>query len=160
MALIPQSVRRPSAILKIPKLVAQGFSPEGIIRQLKFDLLSYRRTIMLSDIRSIMGIEVRKDVLKYVRKDRMPSPKLLADVEWRLGDEYMYKLRVQSQLKAGQPLTERFVNIMSDKPLTISQVEERLTELWGTFEKYGEERLKSYTVVAGYHRVAPQTSED
>jgi hypothetical protein len=157
MALLPHSITRPSAMLKIPSLIAKGLSAEGIIRQLKSDLLSYRRTLMLSDIRSIMGIESHKDVLKYVRKDRLPSSKLIADVEWQLGKEYMYKLQVQSQVKKGEPLTERFVNIMSDKPLTISQVEAELQELWVGYEKYGEEQLKSYTVIAGYHRVEPQT---
>jgi hypothetical protein len=160
MAIIPVFVRRPVAILKIPQAIAQGLTVSGFIRQLQDVGLSYRRTLMLADWRSQAGIEAKKDVIKYVRKDRLPSMRAIADVEWELSQEYMYKAKVWSQLRAGEPLTERLVNIMSDMPLTPTEIESQIYERWGEWEKYSAEALKRVQVVGAYHRIPSPLSEE
>ena len=153
MAVIPSYVRRPSAILKIPDAIGRGLSASGFIKELQEAGLSYRRTLMLADWRSVSGIEAKKDLIKYVRKDRIPSMRVVADVEWDLSAEYMYKAKVWSRLRKDEPLTERFVNIMSDKPLTPAELESQIYERWGEWEKYSAEELKQVRVVGVYRRV-------
>jgi hypothetical protein len=153
MPLLPTYLRRPAAILEMPAAMARGLTVEGFIRELRGTLGTYRRQLMLADWRSVNNIEAKKDVVKYVRKDRMPSMKAVADVEWELSKEYMYKCKVWSQARPGEPLTERFVNIMSDRLMTPAGVEAEVRERWGEWEKYEPEELKKVSVVGVYHRV-------
>jgi hypothetical protein len=155
MALIPSYLRRPAAILRIPEAMARGLTVEGFIRELKSAGASYRRTLMLSDWRSVLGIEAKKDLFKYVRKDRIPTMGVVADVEWELSSEYMYKCKTWSRLRPDEPLTERFVNIMSDKPLTPAEIEQQVYSRWGEWERYSAEELKEVRVWAAFHKIEP-----
>lgn len=158
MVLIEAFLRRPTAILKIPDAISRGLSVEGFMRELKTLGLSYRRTNMLADWRSVAGIEAKKDVIKYVRRDRLPSMRSIADVEWELSKEYMYKVKAWAQTKPDEPLTERFVNIMSDKLLTPQEIESQIYSRWGEWEKYQGETLKRLQVVGVYHKIEPPFS--
>jgi len=122
--------------------------------------LSYRKTLMLSDWRTVSGIEAKKDLIKYVRKDRVPSARLLPDVEWELSREYMYKVNTLSRLKPDEPLQERFVNIMSDVPLSPTEVEQQVMSMWGEWEKYAQESIEGLKVVGAYHRIDSPLEED
>lgn len=154
MALIPLFMKRPSAILRMPDAISAGLSASGFIREMKSLGLSYRKTLMLSDWRSVSGIEAKKNRMQYVRKDRLPSTRVIPDVEWeKMSREYMYKVKTQSRLKPDQPLTERFVNIMSDEPLTPTEVEQQVVSLWGQWEKYSQESIEGLRVVGAYHRI-------
>lgn len=153
MALLPLFLRRPSAILKMPEAIARGLTVEGFIRELKSVGASYRRTLMLADWRSVANIEARKDLIKYVRKDRIPSARLVADVEWELSSEYMYKVKTWSRLRPDEPLTERFVNLMSDRALTPTEIEQQVESQWGEWERYSAEELKEVRVWAAYHKI-------
>lgn len=159
MPLIPIFLRRPTAILKIPDALTRGLSVTGFINELKGLGLSYRKTLMLSDWRSVSGVEARKDAIKFVRKDRLPSPKIIPDVEWELSKEYMYKVNTWSRLKPDEPLTERFVNVMSDVPMSPAEVEEQVTSQWGEWEKYSAEKLEDIKVVGAYHRIESPLEE-
>ena len=70
----------------------------------------------------------------------------MAAVTWEMSEEYMYKIKVQSVLKIGEKPTERFINIMSDVPMTMGMVEAELAERWTEYEKYGKEALVSMQV--------------
>lgn len=153
MALLPSYLRRPAALLEMAAAMARGLTVEGFINELKGTIGTYRRQVMLADWRSVNNIEARKDVVKYVRKDRLPSMKVVADVEWEMSQEYMYKCKVWSQKTPGEPLTERFVNIMNDRLVSTGTVEEMVRERWGEWEKYEHEEIKKVEVVGIYHRV-------
>jgi hypothetical protein len=160
MALIPLFLRRPTAILKIPDAIARGLTPTAFIKELMAEGLSYRRTLMLADWRSVAGIEAKKDVAKYVRKDRVPTMRVMADVEWELSKEYMYKVKTWSRTSPDEPLTERFVNLPSDKLLTPREIEQQVGERWGEWERYAPERLERLTVVGYFHRIESPLEED
>lgn len=153
MALIPLFLRRPQAILKIPDALARGLTATSWIKELKGLGLSYRKTNMLADFRSVAGIEAKKDAIKYVRKDRLPSIRAVADVEWELSKEYMIKVKTWSQTRPDEPLEERFVNIMSDKNLTPAEIQTQVQARWGEWEKYEGEVLKRVQPVGVYHRI-------
>lgn len=160
MAIIPFYVRRPAAILRMPEAIARGLTVQGFIRELTSIGATYRRTLMLADWRSVSGIEAKKDLIKYVRKDRLPTAKSIADVEWNFSKEYMYVANTWSRLRPDAPLTQRTVNLMSDIPLTPAQVEQQISEGWGVWEKYGQEKLERVLVKSAFHRIPPPLEED
>ncbi len=115
--------------------------------------LSYRRTEMLADWRSVNELEVKEGLFRYVRKDRYPTAKTMAAVTWETSKEFMYKVKVQSVIKRGEPITERFVNIMSDVPMTPEMVESEVEDRWGEWERYAAEELLKVQSWSAVHRV-------
>lgn len=134
-------VVRSEVIARMRKGFRAGLSASKFIDKMRTAGLSYRRTDMLADWRSINQLERKEGAARYIRKDRYPTEKTIAAVEWALSKEYMYKVKVQSVVKAGEPITERFVNIMSDVPMTPAMVEAEVTERWGEWEKYAKEEI-------------------
>lgn len=131
----------------------QGMSASRFISKMKTAGKAYRKKIMLADWRAINQLEKKKGVIRFIRKDYMPARTEMAEVSWKLSREYMYKVKTESRLRAGEPITERFVNIMSDTPLTPRQVESQVTERWGEWEKYAPEELVGLQVWTAVHRV-------
>lgn len=153
MADVPTFIKRPTAILKMPEALARGLTASAFLKELQAQGLGYRKTTFLADWRSVAGIEAKKDVAKYVRRDRRPSIKAIADVEWELSKEYMYKVKVWTQIEPDKPLEERFVNIMSDTLLTPTQLEAQVFSKWGEWERYAGEELKRVQLSAIMHRI-------
>jgi len=122
---------------------------------MKSEGLSYRRQAMLSDWRTVNELEKKEGTMRYVRKDYRPTTSAYAKVEWKMSKEYMYKVKVFSRLSPDKPITERFVNIMSDQPLTPHQVENEVSESWGKWETYGGETLVRQEVWTAVQRVIP-----
>ncbi len=153
MALLESFLRRPTAIMGMPAALARGMSANAFLRKLKLTSGGYTRSKFLADWRSVGAIEARKDAFKYVRKDRRPSMKSMADVEWEMSEEYMFKVRAKFRTSPDDPIQERFVNIPSDRPMTPAEVEAEVFDRWNDWEKYAGEELESANVVAGYHRI-------
>jgi len=123
MAELSRGQKRSAVILKAKLAFKRGTSASKFIDNMKAQGLSYRRTDMLSDFRSVNELERKADAFKYVRKDYTPTPAVIAQVDWNLSNEYMYKVKITSRTAPGEPLTERFVNIMQDRPMTPGEVE-------------------------------------
>jgi len=101
---------------------------------------------MLSDWGSESQLERKKDLMRFVRKDRYPTKAAIAQVDYKYSQEFMYKLKVQSRLRPDEPLTERFVNIMSDEPMMPGMVEQAVVEKWAEWEDYTAEAIEKVTV--------------
>jgi len=144
---------RAETIQRMGKAIKAGLSASKFIKDMQAIGLSYRRTDMLADYRSVGEIEKKEGVLRYVRKDRYPTTATMASVTWETSQEFMYKVKVQSVIRAGEPITERFVNIMSDVPMTPAMVEAEVTEQWGEWEKYAAEELTGLQVWSAVRRV-------
>lgn len=160
MPLIPFYLRRPEAILRIPEAIARGLTVEGFIRELKSAGTSYRRTLMLGDWRSAAGIEAKKDLIKYVRKDRIPSMRVIPDVTYDISREYMYKVQVWLQTKAGEPLKDKFVNIMSDVALTPTEVEQTYYKRYYKEHTIPPIELVKLQIVAAFHKIPAPLAEE
>jgi len=160
MAIIPLYLRRPSAILRIPDAIARGLTQAGFIRELERLGLTYRTILMQRDYNSGKGAVEKQGWLKSERRNVIIPPQAIADVHWELSQEYMYKAGVWSRLHPGEPLTERFVNLMSDVPLTPAQIEEQIYSRWGEWEKYSAEELERVEPETGYHRVPSPLEEE
>ena len=147
-------IGRAASIPLMKAALAAGKSASRFITEMQAAGLGYRRTTMLADWRNVSNVEAKTDLLKYVRKDYQPSPALYAQVDWNLSREYLYKLKVQTRLRPGEPLTDRFVNIVSDLPLTPGQMEAGVISSWGDW--YGElqQQIIDVTPELAVHRMA------
>ncbi len=144
---------RAEVIAKMRGAFRKGLSASRFVADMKGVGLSYRRTDMLADWRSVNELEKKEGVMRYVRKDRYPTEKSIATVSWETSKEYMYKVRVQSVIREGQPITERFVNIMSDNPMTPEMVEAEVEEQWQQWEKYAIEIITGLQVWSAVRQV-------
>jgi len=114
--------------------------------------LSYRWTTMLSDWRAVNELETKAGLMKYVRKDYYPAKSVMAELPWKLSQEYMYVVRVKSRIEPGVPITERKVNITSDVPMTTGMVEQAVIEKWAEWEDYTAEELGEIIPFTAIHR--------
>lgn len=146
-------ILRAEVIARMRGAFREGLSATRFIRDMRSAGLGYRRTDMLADWRSVNALEAKKDALKYVRKDRYPTEKVMASVTWALSKEYMYVVKVQSVIKVGEPVTERNVNIMSDVPMTPAMIEAEVEERWQEWEKYAAEQITALQVWTAVRKV-------
>jgi len=119
----------------------EGLSASRFIRDMKAIGLSYRRSDMLADWRSVNEVDKKEGTVRFIRKDRYPTETTMAAVTWETSKEYMYKVKVESVIRLGEPITERFVNIMSDVPMTPRMLEAEVEQRWGEWEKYAPETI-------------------
>lgn len=159
MPLKRMSLRRPSAMLRMPAAIASGMKVSAFIKKMARQGLSYRKTTMLQDWAGIAGIERKKDRQKYTRRDRIPKMKEIADVPWKLSKEYMHRAAVFSRVAPGEPLVKNFVNIMSDKRLTGQQIIEEVGVRWEQWDRDSSpERLERVIPTDVFHRVSSPTA--
>ena len=136
------SITRSTAIGFMRKAFRAGQTVTDFRQDMREKGLSYRWTTMLSDWRSVNQLETKKGLMRYVRKDRYPTKMAIAEVDWMLSQEYMYTVKVQSRLRPGEPQVERFVNLMSDEPMTGTMIEQGVTEKWVEWEDYTAETIE------------------
>ena len=146
-------IERSSVILRMKSAIESGQTASSFISTMKEAGLSYRRSTMLADWRSIGNIESKKGLARYVRKDRTPTARVVADVEWNLSREFMYKVRVETRLRPGEPLETRFINIMTDKPLTPGEVESQAQGLKAQSPKLSEKEVVGIILETVFRRV-------
>jgi len=144
---------RAETIAKMRGAFREGLSASRFISDMKAIGLSYRRADMLADWRSVNEVEKKEGVLRFVRKDRYPAETSIAAVTWATSKEYMYKVKVMSVIKLGEPITERFVNVMSDVPMTPSMIEAEVEEQWSQWERYAAETLTGLQVWSAVKRI-------
>lgn len=144
---------RAEIIARMRGAFREGVSASRFMRDMAAEGLRYRRTDMLADWRSVNELERKAGVVRYVRKDRYPTEKSMAAVTWQMSKEFMYKVKVQSIIKPGEPITERFVNIMSDVPMTPVMVEAEVEERWAEYEKYGMEEITGLQIWSAVRKV-------
>lgn len=120
----------------------RGQSAGSFIRDMREKGLTYRRTDMLSDWRSVNELERKAGEMRFIRKDRYPTAKAIATVDWEIDKEYMYKVKVESRLRPDIPITERFVNIVTATPMTPAMLEQAVIEKWSAWEDYTAEAIE------------------
>ena len=153
MALLERYLRRSAAIMQMPKAIASGLTPTAFLRKIQFTTGGYQKQRFLADWRNVAGTEKRKDAFKFIRRDRRAPMAAIADVDWDMSEEYMYKVRAWVRTAPGEPLTERFVNIPSDRPLSPEQAEQEVFDRWDEKWKYEDETVERAQAVAGWHFV-------
>jgi len=146
------SIVRSQTIAFMRKAFRTGQSVSSFREDMRRKGLSYRWTTMLSDWRSVNQLEAKKGLMRFIRKDRYPAKMAVAEVDWMLSKEWMYKVKVQSRLRPDEPITERFVNLMSDVPLTGAMIEQGVIEKWAEWEDYTAEAIEKIVPYTAVHR--------
>lgn len=112
----------------------------------------YRRTTMLTDWSNINQLVQKEGRAKFIRKGYVPAESTAQIKKWAMSKEWMYKVRSERVLKKGEKPEITFINIMSDKPMTIAEIEQEAFER--SFKqsppKSGEER--KFSVESVIHR--------
>lgn len=146
------SIQRAQVIGLMRAAFRRGQSASSFLRDMRSEGLSYRRTNMLADWRTVNELETKKGLMRYVRKGYYATEKTIAVVEWEMSQEYMYKVKVFSRLSRDVPMNERFVNIMSDVPMTPEMVEQAVVSKWAQWEDYTAEAISEMTVWTAVRR--------
>jgi len=149
------AVKRATVIGLMRGAFRRGQSASRFVADMKAKGLSYRRTDMLADWRSVNELERKAGAMRAVRRDYFPASKAIAEVEWEMSEEWMYKVKVQSRLSPGEPIQDRFVNILSDHPMTPAMVEQAVTEKWSEWEDYTAEAIEKIVVWTAVHKTIP-----
>jgi len=136
------SLKRATAIALMRGAFRRGQSAGSFIRDMRERGLTYRRTDMLSDWRSVGKLEVKEGLMQYVRKDYYPTKASIAVVDWHIDKEFMYVSIVRSRLTPDVPIIERKVNIVTDVPMTPAMVQQAIIEKWTDWEQYTAEAIE------------------
>ena len=145
---------RAEVIQRMSRAFKDGLSASRFIADMKSVGLSYRRTDMLADWREQSGIKIKDGLLRFVRKDRLPVSAVIASIKKDVDWSVMYKVKVWSRLRPDDPITERFVNIVSDAPMTPTMIESEVMEQWQQWERYAPEEITGLQVWSAYKRVS------
>lgn len=125
----PKGRERAEVVQRMTAAIESGQSASSFISEMQEAGLGYRRTDMLADWRTQGDFEKKKGLLKYVRKDRLPTTELVKAESWDMDKEFMYHVKQHIQRRPGEPLESQFVNITSDRPLTPGEIEQAAMEL-------------------------------
>lgn len=139
------AIKRAEVIALMRGAVRRGQSRTSFLKDIKARGLTYPRKLMLSDWGSITEQIAKDGVLRFVRRDAYPAEKSMAAVEWAIEGEYMYKVKVQTRLSPDVPIEERFVNIVTDKPMTPAMMEQAVIEKWAEWEYEPLEAIEQIT---------------
>jgi len=145
---------RAETILKIKKGIKEGIGATRLYWDLRAEGPVTRKTVFLADYREEAGIAKKDGLLRFVRRDRYPTTAVIASIKKEVSWEVMYKVKVESILKPGEPVTERFVNITSNVPMTPDMIEAQIEKQWAELEKYAAEEIKALQVWSAYKRVS------
>ena len=150
----PKGIERAEVVQRMKSAIKRGQSATSFIADMRKAGLAYRRTTMLADWRTQGDYTKKEGLLRYVRKDYVPSQELVRAESWDLKRDFMFQVRLQIQRHPGEPIESQFVNIMSDKPLTIRQIEQAALELPAEHYAVGEEQIVGVTVETGIRKVS------
>ena len=133
---------RAEVVARMRGAIAKGLSASRFIGAMRAEGLGYRKTDMLADWRDVGRFEKKKKLARFVRKGYIPSKYMAHISTWKMSAEFMYRVQYTRTMYPSQPVKPQFVNLMSDKPLTIEEIE---TEAWSrSFDQSpprpGEER--------------------
>jgi len=146
---IATGIKRASVIPRMKRALELGKSAGAFLREMQAAGLGYRRTTFLADWRNVGNIEEKEHLIQFVRKDYLPSPKFYAEVDWKMSREYLYKVRMETRIYPEKKWEKRWVNIVSDRPMTPGELETQITESWGGWYPERREDIR---------RIVPETA--
>lgn len=145
---------RAEIVARMRGAVAEGLSATRFIKDMKAKGLSYRRGDMLADWRSVANKKAKEGLLKFVRRDRYPTAKIIATTTWNLPKEFMYIIRIKTKASPEEPIEEYEISIQTDKPMTPAMIEQQVIEERIKEEKYAGEVLLEIMPLTVQRKVA------
>lgn len=113
--------------------------------------ISYRRASMLADWNATKSLVESRDKLQRLDPGDFPELTEVSESRFKWTEPFVYQARVEAQVTAEAPVTERFVTVLSSEQLTIGEVEEQIASKWPTYEYGKAERLVTIEPVAAIH---------
>lgn len=145
-------VERTGIEARIKSAISKGWSASKWIAEEKSVGMSYRRTDMLADWRDIGEYKKKEGLARYVRKGYVPSERAAEVHVWAMSKEYMYKVRCETVLRPDLPVVTRFVNIMSDSPMTVGAIEREVWERSFTQSPPAAGEERKFVIETAIHR--------
>jgi len=136
--------------LRIKEGIKEGIPATRLYRELRAVGPVTRKTDFLAEYRRQTKTAKVEGLLRFVRKDRYPTTAIMASLAPEASAEFLYQVKVQSVLRLGEPITKRFVNIMSDVPMTPVMIEAEVEERWQQWEKYAAEEITGLQVWSAF----------
>jgi len=147
------SIDRAELLLLMKKAFKAKQSATSLYWELRAKGRVIRKTDFFRDFASVNEYEQKTGRMRFVRKDRYPTRADMIERPWhKMSAEYMYKVRVHSRLRPDLPITERFVNLMSDVPMTAGMITQGVIEKWTEWEDYTAEAIEKITPFTAVHR--------
>jgi hypothetical protein len=146
-------LKRAEVLLRAKSYIRKGVSASKWIADMRAKGLGYRRTQMLADYREVLTIEKKEGLARFVRKGYIPSERTAELRVYGIKGEYLYKVQYESRLR---PFVEKyppFVNIVSDTPMTVEEIEAAVEDMWATQEQYTADELISLRVWSAFRKV-------
>lgn len=146
-------LRRATVLPLMRRAIKRGQSASSFYREMRAKGLAYRHTDFLADYKGKKEITAKEGKMQYVRKSYYPTEASIAQVTWKISQEYMYVVRIKA--RPGMPIVdpEPKVNIMSDVPMTPEMVIQAVTEKWAEWEDYTAEEMGEIIPWSAVHRV-------
>ncbi len=120
----PLSASANRALSSIIRGISEGLSDNTIQRTLQDEGLGYRRTDMLSDIRTLRGVETSSARLRTLPPDRHADPSRMPYALTQQLREYSFRVRVSGfDPNVGQRV-DRFINVSTNELLTRTEIED------------------------------------
>ena len=113
--------------------------------------ISYRRSDMLADWRSIQSELANRAALRSLRAGDIPEHTRVGASPFRYTEPFIYKARVEYQVSAEAPVTQQFVTVLSPKALTIGGAVGQVLEKWPGFAYGKAERIRTVEIVAAMY---------
>jgi hypothetical protein len=144
---------RSNVIARMRSAIKKDITVSDFIATMKEKGLSYRRQDMLADWRELASIMKAESALEKVRTGYIPIDRMAELKVWNMSHEYMYKVRSEQITKTGKKLEPKYVNIMSDEPMTVEEIEREafVRAFDQSPPQAGEER--QFIFETGYKRV-------
>ena len=138
-------------------LMKKAFKAKQSGTSLYWELRAEGRVVRKSDFfrywSTVTQTEQKAGRMRFVRKGYYPTRADMVEKPWyKMSAEYMYKVKVQSRLRPDEPQVERFVNLMSDEPMTGTMIEQGVVEKWTEWEDYTAEAIEKIIPWTAVHR--------
>jgi hypothetical protein len=136
------------------RAIKRGQSTSSFIAEMRTKGIElYRRSDMYADWRELASIIKAESALERIRTGRIPIDRMAELKVWNMSQEYMYKVRCDAITPEREKLEPTYVNIMSDKPMTVEEIEREafLRAFEQSPPEAGEER--EFIFETGYKRV-------
>jgi len=110
-----------------------------------------RRASLLEVWQDVKSEYVQRQALRGLSAGDIPEHVEITKSKYQYTEPYVYKARVEAQLSAGAPVTERWVTVLSPEALSLGGITGQVLAKWPTWEYGRRERILKVEVTAAIY---------
>jgi len=119
--ILPTSVSRALGLAFLPRLIQKGWSGNKALNWLKGKGVGYKRQDFQTDWRRLVGIEKKKDTLKYVKRTAFPTTATMELTDENLSAKYKLTYKINVIDKETLQKETLHISIVSDRKMSMGQ---------------------------------------